>query len=397
MRKMKTKQKLFLGFFLVSPILTLIPMLFGENLLSLIVASVLIIINWVLIKEIPNDRSNKNYIPELIRISILSIFFIIQFFNWIDYRPTGISIIYIEIFVAILFTWFSINTIIKIVNKNRIEWEQIFAFIPVLLVAFPLILLLNYWGSQLIWILTGFYLFFYFLSAIFKLEDYKVRLWDEKLDIIYIYGAYLIISFLIGLISTIIQYWGIVFQLIFAGIFVLLVIRISVYFFKKNKSKKLAEIKKIEKNKKIEIERKKEEETNIERRKTLEKAKEDRKNRQNNFLQNMQKSDSIDWGIVYLTFSEDEITIDFFKKKPIFLTSSTEKKKIVFEPAIVGLMIESLSNLYIKTMDDKQIRTIIYPFVSNLFDNINGFKTHEGYSSLKKIIDSIHPDLKKFL
>ena len=394
---MKKLRNLNLGIFIGLPILSLIPIFFGMNLLSLCLAIAILIVDIVLIRE-GVVKIKKITIP------VLSSIFLIQFvngvnyypINWISFYPEIIPKMYIYIFFGLFIAWLVINVLVKLIKNFEMDWSEVFSFVPIVLMAFPLFLVINLWESQLIWLLAGFYILFLFIFVFLELAEEKIRFWNEEIEIGNFIFSYSVFSLLSALVSTFTQFWGLAAKLIIFALVLALISWLLFYWDKKRKAKKAKKAEEVRKVKKAE-EARKAKEARILQNREWEKENEKRlQKRRKEILESLSGEDELDWEEIKSLFNEREITFDFFQKKPKFFEASSYKKTIIFDPSVVSFMLRSFSEFYVRMMDDEILEKTVDQFCLKIQTEMAYLKDYKGYDSLISLIrNNLELDLIK--
>jgi len=394
---MKKLRNLNLGIFIGLPILSLIPIFFGFNLLSLCLAIVILIVDIVLIRE------GVIEIKKII-IPVLSSIFLIQFVNWVNYYPVNwisfypeiIPKMYIYIFSGLFFAWMIINVLVKLIKRFEMDWSEVFSFVPIVLMVFPVFLIVNLWASQLIWLLAGFYLLFLSIFVLLELAEEKIRFWNKEIEISHFILSYFVFSLISALVSTFIQFWGLATKLIVFALVLGLISWLLFYWDKKIKAKKAKKAEEVRKAKKAEEARKAEDLRILENEQMKKENEEKRNKARKKFLESLSGKDSVNWSDVSDLFNKSEITAEFFQKDPKFFEYSNYKKTVVFNPSVVSFMLRSFSEFYVRTMDDELLEKIVDHFCLKIQIEIAYLKGYKGYDSLISLIrNDLELDLVK--
>jgi hypothetical protein len=259
-------------------------------------------------------------------------------------------------------------------------------------------IMFQYWGSQMIWIGSSFYIISLLILYLFGLKKYEIKIWNKKVSLINKVWFVLGFLILVSIVSTMIQYWGPAVQIILVLIvcsIIAFAIWYLVVYLKEKKEIKMLKIQAEEESRRLEdakTERQNQEnKVHKERNRILdEKFNKDKKI----FLKDIEKSDSLNWKEVKRFISERDIPLEFFQKTPKFFEVSNHKKKILSDRSVVSFLLSSFNYFYQTTMDDNLLDATVDQFCSKIESELAYLKAYEGYSFLiSRIQKDLDPDL----
>ncbi|MEI8253201.1 MAG: hypothetical protein WCG25_05670 [bacterium] len=301
------------------------------------------------------------------------------------FQPNTLMFCYIIIVVAcVVFTRLRFQAAFKL-----------FAVIQMGMLLFPIVGLVTYWGTQFIWLIPAF--LFPSVAALLH-KQYLKTIENENLSMIVLFVALIAcaLSILVTIISTIIQFWGVVVWSL-GGLILLIVaaVLISLYKNKKAEIKKKADLEAkqkkeaeaIAKQKKIKQE---EQNKEIERMKK-ERLAETTKAKQEllsvvlekgiyslDTLYNLYYNGSENVPNEILFYLPDETMENFFNVSEV-------KRKISFNGAILTFILSQHKKLYDSSMSDFHLKSI-YTIIQSLVSHLKPFEKMEGYDTIIKII-----------
>ncbi len=262
---------------------------------------------------------------------------------------------------------------------------------------FPIVGLVTYWGIQFIWLIPAF-----LVPSVAALlhKQYLKTIENENLSMILLFVALIAcaLSILVPIISTIIQFWGVVVWSL-GGLILLIVAAVLISVYKNNKAKN---------RKKTELEAKQEQEKQdflkSKKLKKEEEAEQQRIQRQKaeqeenlkisrlkeELLVNIERELVYSWEQVYNLYRKDTVPKEILLYLPIetienFFKVSKTKNKITFNGSILSFMMIQYKGFFDSSMDDAELLTIKTK-IESIFSYIRQFEKFEGYDAIIKII-----------
>ena len=261
------------------------------------------------------------------------------------------------------------------------------------MILFPLMGLITYWGTQSIWLIPAF-----LVPSVAALlhKQYLNTIENENLSMIVLFTALIAcsLSILVPIISTIIQFWGVVVWCSIGGL-VLIVAVVLIYLYRKNQADKKEQAD-------LDAQQKKEAEAIAEQKRIQreEQAKEtERIQRERLDKINKKKSDLLSvvlgkgqysWDTVHDLYRSDIVPQEIlfylpFETMENFFVVSKVKNKISFNGSILTFIMNQYRKLFESSMADDHLKTIDAQ-IQSLVSYLKPFEKMEGYDAIIKII-----------